>query len=91
MHEIARHLTHSTEMLATALCTIECMMRECDSARSGAGDQAALACLRELESTCSLMKALLHRSSALEKRMGNEIALVSTPVTAASGGWRINL
>jgi hypothetical protein len=91
MHEIARHLIHSTEMLTTALCTIECMMKECDSARSGAGDQAAFACLRELESTCSLMKALLHRSSALEKRMENEIALVSTPVTAASGGWRVNV
>jgi hypothetical protein len=86
MHEIARHLIHSTEMLATALSVVESMSKECDFIRNGAGDRATFACLRELEFTCSLMKALLHRSNALEKRMENEIALVSITITAASVG-----
>jgi hypothetical protein len=77
MHEIARHLIHSTEMLTTALSVVESMAKECDFVRNGAGDQATFACRRELEFVCPLIKALLHRSSALEKRMENEIALVS--------------
>jgi hypothetical protein len=77
MHEIARHLIHNTEMLTTALSVVEGMMKECDLTCSGSSDQASSACLRELHFVSSLMKALLHRSSALEKRMENEIALVS--------------
>jgi len=77
MHEIARHLIHGTEMLTTALSVVDCMMEECDLIGSGSNDQASSACLRELRFVSSLMKALLHRSSALEKRMENEIALVS--------------
>lgn len=77
MHEIARHLIHSTEMLTTALPVVECMMEECDLIGGGSSDQPSSACLRELRFVSSLMKALLHRSSALEKRMENEIALVS--------------
>jgi hypothetical protein len=77
MHEIARHLLHSTEMLTTALSVVEGMMKECDLIGSGSSDQASSACLRELQFASSLMKALSHRSSALEKRMENEIALVS--------------
>jgi hypothetical protein len=80
MHEIARHLIHSTEMLTTALSVVESMAKECDLIRNGAGDQAAFACRRELEFVCSLIRALLNRSSALEKRMENEIALVSIPL-----------
>lgn len=77
MHEIARHLVHSTEMLTTALSVVECMMNECEVVGSGSDGQALSACRRELHFVSSLMKALLHRSSALEKRMENEIALVS--------------
>jgi hypothetical protein len=77
MHEIARHLIHSTEMLTTALSVVECMMNECEVTSSGSDSQASSACRRELQFVSSLMKALLHRSSALEKRMENEIALVS--------------
>jgi hypothetical protein len=77
MHEIARHLIHSTEMLTTALSVVESIAKECDFVRNKAGDQATFACRRELEFVCSLIRALLNRSSALEKRMENEIALVS--------------
>jgi hypothetical protein len=48
MHEIARHLIHSTEMLTTALPVVECMMEECGLIGSGSSDQASSACLREL-------------------------------------------
>lgn len=77
MHEIARHLIHSTEMLTTALSVVGCMVKECDVVDIGSGGQTPSACLRELHFISSLMTALLHRSSALEKRMENEIALVS--------------
>lgn len=77
MHEISRHLIHSTEMLDTALSVVECMAKECDVARIAVGEQATIACLRDLESSRSLMRALLNRSAALQKRMENEIALVS--------------
>jgi hypothetical protein len=77
MHEIARHLIHNTEMLTTALSVVECMMNECEVAGAGSDNEASSACRRELHFVSSLMKALLHRSSALEKRMENEIALVS--------------
>lgn len=78
MHEISRHLIHSTEMLSTALSVIECMTKECELTICKTGDQASSVCLRELQFVSSLMKALQHRSNALEKRMENEIALVST-------------
>jgi hypothetical protein len=82
MHEIARHLIHSTEMLTTALSVVESMAKECDFVRNGVGDQATFACRRELEFVCSLIRALLHRSSALEKRMENEMALVGISLKA---------
>jgi hypothetical protein len=80
MHEIARHLIHSTEMLTTAVSVVEGMMKECDLIGSDSSDQASYACLRELQFVSSLMKALSHRSSALEKRMENEIALASISI-----------
>ncbi|GAB7336821.1 hypothetical protein MBLNU13_g11327t1 [Cladosporium sp. NU13] len=75
MHEIARHLIHSTEMLTTALSVVECMINECEVVSNGSDGQALSACRTELHFVSSLMKALLHRSGALEKRMENEIAL----------------
>ena len=80
MHEIARHLIHSTEMLTTARSVVECMINECEVVGSGSDGQALSACRRELHFVSSLMKALLHRSGALEKRMENEIALVSITI-----------
>lgn len=87
MHEISRHLIHSTEMLDTALSVVECMAKECDVARIAVGEQATIACLRDLESSRSLMRALLNRSAALQKRMENEIALVSKLVQAHLTGF----
>ena len=86
MHEIARHLIHSTEMLTTALSVVECMMNECEVTGNGSDGQASSACRRELHFVSSLMKALLHRSGALEKRMENEIALVSITTHTFSVG-----
>jgi len=86
MHEIARHLIHSTEMLTTALSVIDCMINECEIVGSGLDGQALSACQRELHFVSSLMKALLHRSGALEKRMENEIALVSITIHTFSVG-----
>ena len=84
MHEVARHLIHSTEMLTTALSVVDCMIEECHLTGSDSSDQASSTCLRESRFVSSLMKALLHRSSALEKRMENEIALVSISTHAFS-------
>jgi hypothetical protein len=74
-------------MLETALSVVECMTKECGIARSAVSDQATIACLRDLESASSLMKGLLNRSAALEKRMENEISLVSIPVKVALTGF----
>lgn len=82
MHEIARHLIHSTETLSTALSVVDSMVEEHESGRSNVGGGTSSACIRELDFTMSIMKSLLHRSNALEKRMSNEIALVSSSSTA---------
>lgn len=66
MHEIARHLIHSTEMLTTALSVVECMIYECEFTGGGSDSQASSACRGEVHFISSLMKALLHRSSALK-------------------------
>jgi hypothetical protein len=87
MHEMSRHLIHSTEMLNTALSVVECMTKECNAARNAVDDLTTTACLRDLESSCSLMRALLNRSAALEKRMENEIALVSILVQVHLTGF----
>jgi hypothetical protein len=87
MHEMTRSLIHNTEMLTTALSVIESMMAECGSARSGVSDQASLACLREFEFLTSLMKAILNRSVALEKRMDNEVSLVSFQIDCCGQSW----
>jgi hypothetical protein len=84
MHEIARYLLHSTEMLTTVLSVVDCMMEECDLIGRDSSDQASSACLREMRFVSSHMKALLHRSSALEKRMENEVVLVSISTHAFS-------
>lgn len=77
MHDIARHLIHSTKMLSTALSVVECIVKECDAIDAGSCGRTSSTCLREMHFVSSLMTALLHRSSALERRMENEIALVS--------------
>jgi len=76
MHEIARHLIHCSETLSTALSVVDSMIKECSSSRVIIGEQSSYECLREMEFIASLMRNLLHRSNALEKRMQNEIALV---------------
>jgi hypothetical protein len=73
-------------MLTTALSVVECMIYECEVVGDGSDGQALSACRRELHFVSSLMKALLHRSGALEKRMENEIALVSITIYTFSVG-----
>lgn len=48
------------------------------------GDNGVLVYSRELDFITSMIECLLHRSEALEKRMSNEIALVSVPMI---GNW----
>jgi len=55
---------------------VDSMIKECSSSRVIIGEQSSYECLREMEFIASLMRNLLHRSNALEKRMQNEIALV---------------
>lgn len=74
-------------MLNTALSVVECMTKECSTARNAFSEQATTACLRDLEFAYSLMKSLLNRSAALEKRMENEISLVSIPVQVPLTGF----
>lgn len=54
------------------------------SNRNNGGDNGVLVYSRELDFITSMIESLLHRSKALEKRMSNEIALVSVLMI---GNW----
>ncbi|KAI7216803.1 hypothetical protein KC333_g4613 [Hortaea werneckii] len=75
MHEVARHLVHTSEVLSIALSVVQRMRSDYYSNSNNGGDNGVLVYSRELDFITSMIECLLHRSEALEKRMSNEIAL----------------
>lgn len=77
LHEIARHVIHSTEMLQTALHVLEEIEKE-HLDHDHATPQTRQH--KEVKRSLSYHKTMLHgfkeRSHALEKRLGNEMQLV---------------
>lgn len=77
MHEIARHATHSTEMLGTSLTVLDAIVAELQqySQLTNSGEDSR-AVERDLRFHRSTMRCLQLRSLALEDRLRNEINLV---------------
>ena len=85
MHEIARHVIHSSETLAVAIETMASMIQEHrvffeenPSLLSAAMKLASNETGRTFRSQSSIFKGLHLRSKALEERLQNEINLVIT-------------
>jgi hypothetical protein len=76
MHEAARHVIHSSEMLDTAISVIDEMKKEIASASLANNDSGSVAIIRDLSFCNSLLKGYLNRSQALKERLDNEINLV---------------
>lgn len=79
MHETARHVIHSSEMLATAISVTEAVTKEARVYQSHEHehDPVCAKILDDLEFCTSLLTSFRNRSQALEKRLDNEINLVS--------------
>jgi hypothetical protein len=79
MHETARHIIHSSEMLATAISVTEAVIKEVRvfAEHEHEHDLACAKVLNDLEFCLSLLTCFSNRSQALEKRPDNEINLAS--------------
>lgn len=100
MHDIARHVLHSSEMLAVTISTVKNIMDEHTAFHCSiplnvgnnvpfrSGSKGAVAEARKVDQSLHYHSSLLYcihlRSQALEKRLQNEINLVSTiaPLTS---------
>jgi hypothetical protein len=81
LHEIARHVAHSSETLATAIDTVDSLISEHDRfCRESSSDLSALRTqhivTQSLQFQLSLLKSVEKRSLALDIRLRNEINLV---------------
>jgi len=76
MHETARHLIHCSEMLVTAMSSIERMRKKAATfpVFNHSADNSTVQ--NDLDFHTSLLTSYLNRSKALEARMQNEISLV---------------
>lgn len=79
MHEAARHVIHSSEILATAISVTEAVTRKArlNQPQEHEHDPTCAKILDDLEFCTSLLTSFRNRSQALEKRVDNEINLVS--------------
>jgi hypothetical protein len=79
MHEMARHIIHSSETLSVARETLTSMLQTyhtlLDSVPANASSQPDV--IPELEQQISLLKCIHLRSETIEARLKNEINLVS--------------
>ncbi|MCJ1309542.1 hypothetical protein MMC25_003202 [Agyrium rufum] len=77
MHEIARHIIHSSETISTAQKTLKAMFRCYDTIRATAllDTQSSEEVKAQLEQQASLLTCLRLRSEAIEARLRNEINL----------------
>jgi hypothetical protein len=79
-HETARHLIHCSEMLETAMCTVEQMRKKVATFPTFTKSTDNNTVQNELDFYASLITSFLNRSKALEARMQNEISLVGLPI-----------
>jgi hypothetical protein len=84
MHETARHVIHCSEMLETAISVAESAAKEVRGSLSRGGDLACSTIVKDLELSVSLLTSLRNRSQALQKRLDNEINLVSQCTLAST-------
>jgi hypothetical protein len=88
MHELARHVIHSTEVLTSALNVVRCIIEE-QHDRPPLIQPVTLMNVhvsRVLNHQRSLLECLLQRSKALERRLQNEINLVGTSTRLLRNG-----
>lgn len=83
LHEVARHTAHATETVQVSSNVLERMTSECETlAQRQANEideEATYQCLEALKLQHSMMLGIGFRSISNEKRLSNEINLVSTP------------
>jgi hypothetical protein len=81
MHEMARHTLHAAETLEMATETVASMMQEHEafSKDTPLADAGRIGESLRLQRT--LLKCLLLRSQAIDKRLHNEINLVNSTVS----------
>jgi len=86
MHETTRHLIHCSEMLVTAMSTIQQMGKKAVAfpVFNHSTDNSTIQ--NDLDFHTSLLMSYLNRSKALEARMQNEISLVRLPVAVLMHG-----
>lgn len=92
MHEIARHVIHSSEMLATAIAVTKAVTKgaRVHPSQAHGQDQACTKILDDLEFCTPLLTSSHNRSQALERRLDNEINLVSRPGMAPRYMFRLH-
>lgn len=82
MHEIARHIVHSSEMLDTAMTVVNSMLSELtiftteNGLLSKQAERDARQTAKAFRHHITVLRCLHKRSQALEKRLQNEINLV---------------
>lgn len=76
MHELARHIIHSSETLRTAIVVVESMLDNFGSSVSTIPNANTLNAQKEFNFHLTMLRSLLNRSQALELRLQNEINLV---------------
>lgn len=85
MHEVARHAAHATETAQVAGNVIERMVSECEvlaqRQENDDAEQTMYERLVALRMYHSMMLGIAARSTSNEKRLSNEINLVSLVVT----------
>jgi hypothetical protein len=79
MHELARHIIHSTEVLTSAINVVRSIIEEQHDRppMNQPSTPVNVHACRMLHHQRSLLECLLQRSKALERRLQNEINLVS--------------
>jgi hypothetical protein len=93
LHEIARHVTHSSETLEVAVGTVDSMLRqhkEFLEERPGKASETATVCISKrtakiLEFQSQMLQNFKLRSQSNGERLQNEITLVSTSPTPSRG------
>jgi hypothetical protein len=83
MHEIARHIIHTSEMLEMTSHTFDMILAETDTLQrqENPSDSARLSCnlaFEKIKYLRAMLKCIHLRSQALEKRNQNEMNLVSS-------------
>lgn len=78
MHEVARHVIHTSEMLSTALNVTESLLGEVTTPHGerSASYKGLSSNESDMKYVTTMLQCILRRSQALEKRIQNELQLV---------------